>query len=135
MTASDATFIPGEHVREGFQEGGLLFDADTYQVYTCRREVPGAVEIHEHAIDVMYGVDGHARVIVGGELVDAREVAPGEVRAAAVEGGSSHEFGKDDVLAVPSGVPHQFAAVSDSIVYFVVKIWMRSVPAETRSAP
>jgi quercetin dioxygenase-like cupin family protein len=53
---------------------------------------------------------------------EPREVAPGELRAAAVEGGQRHELHEGDVLAIPSGVPHQFVEVSDPFLYFVVKV-------------
>ena len=55
-------------------------------------------------------------------MVDPREVAPGELRAAAVEGGLPRELSEGDVLAIPSGVPHQFTDVSDPFLYFVVKV-------------
>ena len=61
-------------------------------------------------------------MVTGGEMVDPREVAPGELRAAAVEGGTPHALGEGDVLAIPTGVPHQFTDVSDPFLYFVVKV-------------
>jgi quercetin dioxygenase-like cupin family protein len=70
----------------------------------------------------MHVVEGTATVVTGGEPREPREVAPGEVRAAAVEGGTAHELAAGDVLAIPAGVPHQFTAVSDPFLYFVVKV-------------
>jgi mannose-6-phosphate isomerase-like protein (cupin superfamily) len=67
-------------------------------------------------------VDGTATVIVGGEMRDAREIAPGEIRAAGVAGGTRHELAPGDVLAIPSRTPHQFVDVSDPFLYFVVKV-------------
>ena len=32
------------------------------------------------------------------------------------------ELSEGDVLAIPSGLPHQFTAVSDPFLYFVVKV-------------
>jgi quercetin dioxygenase-like cupin family protein len=55
-------------------------------------------------------------------LVDQRPVGPGEVRARAVQGGTSHELAEGDVLVVPAGVPHQFVTVSDPFLYFVAKV-------------
>jgi quercetin dioxygenase-like cupin family protein len=51
-----------------------------------------------------------------------REIAPGELSAAAVDGGQRYELREGDVLAIPSGVPHQFVDVSDPFLYFVVKV-------------
>jgi quercetin dioxygenase-like cupin family protein len=39
-----------------------------------------------------------------------------------VKGGTPHDLGEGDVLAVPNGVPHQFTEVSDPFLYFVVKV-------------
>ena len=58
----------------------------------------------------------------GGQMLDQRPVGPGEVRARAVEGGTSHNLAEGDVLVVPAGVPHQFVAVSDPFLYFVAKV-------------
>jgi quercetin dioxygenase-like cupin family protein len=55
-------------------------------------------------------------------MVEPREVGPGEMRASAVEGGEPHSLTDGDVLAIPSGVPHQFVDVSDPFLYFVVKV-------------
>jgi quercetin dioxygenase-like cupin family protein len=70
----------------------------------------------------MHVVQGTATVLTGGEMRDAHEVAPGELRAAAVEGGDRHDLHEGDVLAIPNGVPHQFVDVSDPFLYFVVKV-------------
>jgi uncharacterized protein GlcG (DUF336 family) len=117
-----AAFFPAAAVVKQFEAGGLLLDQGAYKIDAGRREAPGEVEYHEHTVDVMRVVDGTATVIVGGEMRDAREVAPGEIRAAAVEGGTRHELSPGDVLAIPNRVPHQFVDVSDPFLYFVVKV-------------
>jgi len=67
-------------------------------------------------------VQGSATVITGGEMRDVREVAPGELRAGSVEGGTTRRLQEGDVLAIPNGVPHQFVDVTDPFLYFVVKV-------------
>jgi glc operon protein GlcG len=109
-------------VDEKFRAGGLLLNTDTYKIDAGRREGPGEVEYHERVVDVMHVVSGRATVLTGGSMVDPREVAPGELRAAAVEGGRRRELNEGDVLAIPNGVPHQFTEVSDPFLYFVVKV-------------
>jgi glc operon protein GlcG len=117
-----AAFFPAAEVAERFARGGLLLDTSAYKIDAGRREAPGEVEYHAHTVDVMHVVDGTATVVLGGEMRDVREVGPGELRAAAVEGGEPRDLGPGDVLAIPNGVPHQFAAVSDPFLYFVVKV-------------
>jgi uncharacterized protein GlcG (DUF336 family) len=120
--SNGASYFPSDEVRKRFEEGGLLLDSRGYKIDAGRREAPGEVEYHEHVVDVMRVVEGEATVITGGELVEPREVAAGELRAASIEGGTKHELSEGDVLAVPNGVPHQFVAVSGPFLYFVVKV-------------
>jgi uncharacterized protein GlcG (DUF336 family) len=120
--SAEATFFSHAEVAAKFETGGLLLDTPAYKVDAGRRTAPGEVEFHEHVIDIMHVVQGRATVVTGGTMLDPRVVGPGEVRARAVEGGSSHELAEGDVLVVPAGVPHQFVAVSDPFLYFVVKV-------------
>jgi glc operon protein GlcG len=121
-TNGHAVFVPAAAVVKQFESGGLLVDEPAYKVDAGRREAPGEAEYHERVTDVMRVVRGTATVVTGGELRDAREVAPGELRAATVDGGERHELTEGDVLAIPNGVPHQFVDVSDPFLYFVVKV-------------
>jgi uncharacterized protein GlcG (DUF336 family) len=117
-----AAFFPSRAVEQRFEQGGLLLDAGNLKLDAGRRDGPGEVEYHEHVTDVMRVVEGTATVVTGGDMNDPREVAPGELRAASVDGGEPHELHEGDVLAIPSGVPHQFTEVSDPFLYFVVKV-------------
>lgn len=117
-----AAYFPAGDVEAKFETGGLLLDTKGYKLDAGRRTAPGEVEYHEGSVDVMHVVQGTATVVTGGEMVGAREVAPGELRASAVEGGEQHALEEGDVLAIPSGVPHQFVEVSDPFLYFVVKV-------------
>jgi glc operon protein GlcG len=121
-SANGAAYFSSAELREKFEQGGLLLDTSSYKLDAGRRVVPGEVEYHERFVDVMHVVEGEATVLTGGTLVEPREVAPGELRAPSVEGGTRHELREGDVLAVPSGVPHQFVHVSDPFLYFVVKV-------------
>jgi quercetin dioxygenase-like cupin family protein len=53
---------------------------------------------------------------------NATVVTGGEIRGDRIEGGKAQELHEGDVLAIPSGVPHQFVEVSDPFLYFVVKV-------------
>src|SRR5918995_1767410 len=121
-SANGPAFSPAEKVEETFRRGGLLLDTRGYKIDAGRREEPGDVEYHEHTVDVMHVVQGTAKVLTGGRMVDPREIAPGELRAPSVEGGTEHELHEGDVLAIPNGIPHQFVDVSDPFLYFVVKV-------------
>jgi glc operon protein GlcG len=121
-SSNGAAHFPAAAVQERFRTGGLLVDEPGYKIDAGRRELPGEVEYHEHVVDVMHVVSGRATVITGGTMVDPREIAPGELRAATADGGEPHALSEGDVLAIPNGVPHQFTEVSDPFLYFVVKV-------------
>src|SRR6266480_7058324 len=117
-----ATYFPAESVAAKFAAGGLLQDTPSYKIDAGRRTAPGEVEYHEHVADIMHVVSGTATVVTGGQMIASHTVGPGEMRAAAMEGGTRHELGAGDVLVIPPGVPHHFAAVSDPFLYLVAKV-------------
>jgi glc operon protein GlcG len=117
-----AAFFAAADVADRFRRGGLLLDTAGYKIDAGRREAPGEVEYHERTVDVMHVLEGTATVLLGGEMRDVREVGPGELRAASVDGGEHRDLRPGDVLAIPSGVPHQFVDVSQPFLYFVVKV-------------
>ena len=120
--SNGAVFFSRAAVDEKFQTGGLLLDTSGYKIDAGRRNAPGEVEFHERVVDVMHVVQGTATVVTGGQMIDEREVAAGEIRARTIEGGTSNSLAEGDVLAIPNGVPHQFVDVSDPFLYFVVKV-------------
>ena len=120
--AQDAVYFSAGELDAKFRQGGLLVDADRYQVDAGRRTAPGVVEYHAAVTDVMRVVQGRATIVTGGTMQSAREVGRGELRADSIEGGTTHELGEGDVLVVPRGVPHQFVDVTDPFLYFVTKV-------------
>jgi uncharacterized protein GlcG (DUF336 family) len=110
-SANGAAFFPSDTVREKFATGGLLLDTGGFKIDAGRREAPGGPELHEREVDVMRVVDGTATIVTGGEI-----------RGDRIEGGEKRRLSEGDVLAIPSGVPHQFVEVSDPFLYFVVKV-------------
>lgn len=101
--------------------GDTLLSESQFRVNASRREGPGQAEIHARDTDVFYVLNGHATVLIGGEVLDPKETAPGEVRGSALRGGESYRIGKGDVLTIPSGTPHWFKAVDTPFRYYVVK--------------
>jgi uncharacterized protein GlcG (DUF336 family)/mannose-6-phosphate isomerase-like protein (cupin superfamily) len=116
-----ATYVPAVDVAAKFQKGGLLMNTHFYKVDAGRREQPGEVEWHARDTDIMYVVEGKATVVTGGENVNSRHTAPGEIRADSIKGGVTHRLSPGDVLVIPNGLPHQFVEVSNPFLYYVVK--------------
>ena len=103
-------------------ESGLFHEGPGWKLDAGRRDAPGDVEYHERTTDVMHVVEGEATVVTGGQMTEVREVAPGELRATSIVGGTSHALKPGDVLAIPAGVPHWFTDVTSPFRYFVVKV-------------
>jgi hypothetical protein len=83
----------------------------------------GGGEIHRDFADMFTILDGHVTLITGGEVVDAKTTAPGEVRGASVKGGVRQQLSAGDVVHIPAGTPHQMlVADGDTVTYFVVKV-------------
>ena len=118
---NNATFIDANCVAAGFAKGQPLLETAGYKVHASRRIEPGQAEIHTLDTDVVYVVDGSATLVTGGKALDAKEIAPNELRGTKIEGGEEHRITKGDVIIIPNGVPHQFTAVSGELHYFVCK--------------
>jgi uncharacterized protein GlcG (DUF336 family) len=106
-----AILFSSDEVARKWKTGGLLLDTASYKIDAGRREEPGDPELHEREVDVIRVTSGSAKVVTGGEI-----------RGDRIEGGLTQELNEGDVLAIPSGVPHQFVEVSDPFLYFVVKV-------------
>lgn len=87
------------------------------------RKHSGGGELHQNFADIFFILDGHAAVLTGGQLVDQKTTAPGEIRGKSVEGGSRQELKAGDVVHIPAGTPHQMLlSDGDTVTYFVVKV-------------
>jgi mannose-6-phosphate isomerase-like protein (cupin superfamily) len=83
----------------------------------------GIAELHQKFADLFIVLDGRAALIIGGTVVGAHIVGPGEIRGTAVEGGKRMELRAGDIAHVPAGVPHQMLVPGDmTFTAFVVKI-------------
>jgi len=120
-TTVQATFVDAKSVLAAFAKGMPLLETAGYKVHASRRVEPGRAEIHTLDTDVIYVVDGSATLVTGGKAIDAKEIAPNEIRGTKIEGGQEHQIAKGDVIIIPNGVPHQFTAVTGELHYFVCK--------------
>jgi glc operon protein GlcG len=109
-----AAFAQGE-------TGATLIEDGAFRVAASRRDGAGRAELHATETDIFYVLEGHATVIVGGELVDGKETAPNEIRGTGIRNGETREIGPGDVLTIPRGVPHWFRSVKAPFRYYVVK--------------
>jgi glc operon protein GlcG len=117
-------YFPKGQVQESFARGAVLLDGSgrNFMVHTSHRTAAGQAEIHTRDTDIIYVLDGSATFVTGGTAVDVKVTAPDEERGAQIEGGTTYQLAKGDVITVPAGTPHWFKNVSGSLNYYTVKV-------------
>lgn len=124
----EALLARAGHLRQLAREGDgsaseTLTKYPHHHTMLAFREKSGGGELHQNFADMFTILDGHATLITGGEVVDAKTTAPGEIRGSSVKGGTAQELKAGDVVHIPAGVAHQMQlAAGDTITYFVVKV-------------
>jgi len=101
--------------------GSMLIGNSEFKVMASRRDKVGQSEVHVKDTDIFIVIEGHATLVVGGKLLDARETAPGEIRGSGIEGGTDYLLEKGVVLTVPRNTPHWVRQTQPGFRYFVVK--------------
>ena len=116
------TYIPHDKVNATMAKGGQII-GDKGLIVLAQRRGAGEVEVHEKTNHVFIIVEGEATFVTGGKLVGAKDTAPGQIRAASMEGGQTYHLTKGDVITVPAKTPHWFKEVqSQTIAYYAVNI-------------
>jgi mannose-6-phosphate isomerase-like protein (cupin superfamily) len=83
----------------------------------------GEVEVHDEWADVFIVLAGAATLVVGGTVIGARLIAPGETRGESIEGGMRQEIRPGDVVHIPAKTPHLVLLPGDkTIANLVIKI-------------
>jgi mannose-6-phosphate isomerase-like protein (cupin superfamily) len=119
---SKVTYIPHDTVNQTMAKGGQIIGENGLIVLAQRREA-GEVEVHENTNHVFIIVEGEATFVTGGTMVDAKNTAPGQIRAASVQGGQTYHLTKGDVITIPAKTPHWFKEVpSKTIAYYAVNL-------------
>jgi mannose-6-phosphate isomerase-like protein (cupin superfamily) len=116
------TVIAHDQVAAAFAKGSPLVETGGYKIHASRREGPGVAEIHTRDTDIAYVIQGSAILVTGGTAVDAKTIAPEELRGSAITGGETRRVETGDVVVIPNGVPHWFKQVEAPFVYYVVKV-------------
>jgi mannose-6-phosphate isomerase-like protein (cupin superfamily) len=120
--AGTVTYLPADKVSASFAKGSPLVESGTYKVITGRRDRDGQAEVHARDTDIMYVLEGTATLVTGGQVVDGKSTATGEIRGNAITGGDAQPLVKGDVIIVPKGIPHLFKDVKPPFLYYVVKV-------------
>lgn len=121
-SSHEITYFDRDKVSAAFAKGSVLFDkGEKYMVHASHRDQAGMAEVHEQDADIIYVLEGAATLVTGGNVVDPKTTAPGEIRGREIKGGETRTIAKGDVVIVPAGTPHWFKEVQTPINYYVVK--------------
>lgn len=113
----DLTGGPGTQLRVAIQHDKL-------------RENPDA-EVHDDSDDVYYVLEGSAQLTLGGTLDNPREATPGEWKSKKINGGTSIEIKKGDLIVVPRGTPHQRSTLSGKeFSMILIKVFKEPIKAK-----
>jgi hypothetical protein len=83
----------------------------------------GEVEVHDEWADLFVVLAVAATMVVGGTVIGARDIGPGETRGAAIEGGMRQAMRAGDVLHIPAKTPHLVLLGDDkTVTSLVIKI-------------
>ncbi len=74
----------------------------------AHREKSGVVESHGTRTIVMIVQSGEATLVVGNDVVDAKNTSPTEIRGTSIRNGVERKVSAGDVINMPAGLPHQF---------------------------
>jgi mannose-6-phosphate isomerase-like protein (cupin superfamily) len=114
------TYVPHDKVTSTMAKGGPIVN-DKGLVILANRRGAGEVEVHAKTNHVFIIVEGEATFVTGGTLVNPRQTAPDQIRAASVTGGEAHHLSKGDVITIPAKTPHWFKEVStQTIAYYAI---------------
>ena len=127
VTAADGvptavTYVPHDKAAATFVKGGQIV-GDKGLTMLANRRGAGEVEVHEKTNHIFIVTEGKATFVTGGTLVSPRQTAPGQTRAASVDGGTIYHLEKGDVITVPAGTPHWFKEVpTQTIAYYAINL-------------
>ena len=92
-------------------------------VMVAHREGSGEAEVHDTQADIFIVEEGEATLAHGGEVVDPKTTAPGEIRGPSIRGGEKTRIAAGDIIHIPVKEPHQLLlAPGAKFTYAIVKV-------------
>ncbi len=100
-----------------------IMDFEGYFADMVHREPgPGFSESQYDWAYNYFVTSGSASIVTGGEITDAREDSPGEIRGTGIRGGEVRRISEGDVVHIPTGVPHHvLVGEGEEVTYFILK--------------
>jgi mannose-6-phosphate isomerase-like protein (cupin superfamily) len=88
-------------------------------------------ELHDDSDDVYYVLEGSARLTLGGTLDAPREASRGEWKSKIINGGTTFDIKKGDLVIVPRGTPHQRNSIKGKqFSMILIKVFKEPIAAK-----
>lgn len=101
----------------------VLLDRPDSNIQITVHVKSGQGEWHRDDADILIGVEGTAQIVTGGEIVNGKGTAPGEMRGDGIHGGTTQPFGPGDTIRIEPRTAHQMLlAPRTTVRYMAVKI-------------
>jgi mannose-6-phosphate isomerase-like protein (cupin superfamily) len=98
---------------------------DRTQFHMNHKEGTALSEIHDHWAEFQIIRNGEGTMRLGGTVVNARTIEPGETRGTALEGAVGQPLRAGDLLYIPAGTPHHTVVErTKSQDKLIVKVWV-----------
>jgi mannose-6-phosphate isomerase-like protein (cupin superfamily) len=83
----------------------------------------GPWEAHKGCVDIYFLKIGTATSELGGQIRNAKEESPGEIRGDGVTGARRYSVGPGDIVVIPRETAHHMAPTSAKLGYVLLKVW------------
>jgi mannose-6-phosphate isomerase-like protein (cupin superfamily) len=100
--------------------GAVLGNYPSHSIRLSVRTASGGAEAHAHYDDIFVVTQGSATLITGGAIEDAQMDSDGETKGRGIRNGRSQTIGKDDIVHIPAGTPHQLIIASGVVFSTIV---------------
>ena len=110
---------------------GKAGGTETTMFFQKEADKKGTAEVHRDSDDYHVMLEGAATYYLGGTLVDAKEVSPGEWRGSGISGGRTVELNPGDMIFVPRGTPHYRSTEGREATFSVIKVYSNPTPRTT----
>jgi len=98
---------------------------DQTQFHMNHKEGTALSEIHDHWAEFQIIRNGEGTMNLGGSVVDAQVIEPGETRGTALKGAIGQPLRAGDLLYIPAGTPHHtLVERTKSQDKLIVKVWV-----------
>ena len=99
-----------------------------YNVNLEYRTAVGPSAVHEREAELFVVIDGTGTVVTGGKLAGGKRVDAANWQGTGIDGGTSRDVAKGDIIFVPENTAHWYSKVNGTLILMSMHV-PRPVPA------